>query len=172
MEHANAIGFEISPEGVGIEGGVILIRVNDGDDAASVTYHYTDIYVLTVLADRLVTTDNANRPNQARDVITALHGGTGHQRIPVPFGASVRVRSPDCLLSIGGFHSTTDPNYAWWGNIVRAYHDGFRTDETPQSAQPDDVALTASSATRSETCSRSSTSRARVSASDPTFQET
>src|ERR1700723_1352614 len=64
------LGFEISPEGVGIEGGVILIRVNDGDDAAPVTYYYTDIYILTAVANGLLTATNPNRANQAMQVIT------------------------------------------------------------------------------------------------------
>lgn len=125
------IGFEFSPEGVGIEGGVILIRINDGDDAAPVAYYYTDIYVLTAFADGLLATNTANRANQATQVITSLHGGIGRERLPVPIGAFVKVCSPDCLLSIGGFHSTTGPNYIWWGNILRAYGDGFRVDEPP-----------------------------------------
>jgi hypothetical protein len=142
MHHALSLGFELSPEGVGIEGGVILIQIEDSDPACPVTYSYTDIFVLTVLGDGLIVPEQKKRKKQALKVLRGIHSGKGRERILVPLGAFLPVRSPSCLLSIAGFHSTEN-SYCWWGNLLTALRDHFRLGETDRSTEPAARALTA-----------------------------
>jgi len=70
------------------------MRIDDGDDAAPVTYRYTDIYVLKALADGLLATNSANRVNQAIQVIKELR--RNRARTCPSVGRIRKVRSPDC----------------------------------------------------------------------------
>jgi hypothetical protein len=85
MYNAPSLGFEVSPEGVGIEGGVILIHIDDCDPSCPVAYSYTDIFVLTALAGGLVVPGQNNRAEQAREVLTRLHRGSGKDRVEIVF---------------------------------------------------------------------------------------
>ena len=130
MYSANLLHFEVSPEGVGIEGGVILIQIDDSEDACPATYYYTDIYVLTALAVGLILTNRNSRARQAVKFLNRLRRGIGTERVAVPLGAFVKLRAPSCLLAIGGFHSS-EPAYSWWTNLIIAFRDNFRIDKTP-----------------------------------------
>lgn len=83
IDHIQALGFEQSPEGVGLEGGVILIEIDDADESCPVTYYYTDIQVITVLADGFIACAKTRR-DQALNVLRRLHRGVGTSRVSLP----------------------------------------------------------------------------------------
>ena len=130
--NVHALGFAMSPEGVGIEGGVILIHIDDGNPDCPVVYSYTDVFILTAMANGLLVPSQVNRTNQAHSVLAGLHEGSGRDSIRLPKGIFVKLRSPSALLSIGGFHNSEN-SYCWFGNLLAALQGNFRVDETPQS---------------------------------------
>ena len=132
-EYAQVLGFEFSPEGVGLGGGVILIEIDGSDDACPVSYYYTDIFVLLAFFDGLIGT--AQTRDKAKMVIQHLRRNAGRMKAPLPLGVFVKMKSPSCLLAIAGFHSMED-SHCWWGTFLTALGEGFRADEIPAS---DDV---------------------------------
>jgi hypothetical protein len=149
MGDAQTLGFELSPEGVGLGGGVILISIDDTIDACPVTYSYTDVFVVIALAEGLINSTNSYRCTQAAELLHKLSRGTGRERVSVPLGVFVQMRSPSALLAIGGFHSCED-SYAWWGNLLAALRGGFRAQNTPFSAELVDRTTTAHAAHSAE----------------------
>jgi hypothetical protein len=142
--YRNAAGlrFERSPEGVGLEGGVILIEIDDSSDECPVTYYYTDIFIVTALALGLITSERGKRDEQALTLLRRLCEGSGHDRASVPIRLFLKIRSPSALLAIGGFHSVED-SYLWWVNLPEALSNGFRVDQTPRLTDADARTLTA-----------------------------
>jgi hypothetical protein len=131
---ASQLGFEHSPFGVGMGGGVVLMQIDDGDPSCPVTYYYSDIFILVVLAERWLVCENKYRNEQALEVIRRMRVGIGRERVSVPLGAFVKLRTPSTLLAAGGFHSP-EPQYCWWGNLITALEGNFRVDETPMSQE-------------------------------------
>ncbi len=129
-QDAQALGFELSPEGVGLGGGVIVISIDESDDSCPVNYHYTDVFILTALAERLITNLSEVQERHVKKLLQALHHGRGRERVSVPLTLCLKVRSPSCLLAIAGYHSTEEA-YIWWGNLLIALREGFRVHETP-----------------------------------------
>jgi hypothetical protein len=129
--NAPALTFERSPEGVGLEGGVILIEIDDSSDECPVTYYYTDIFIVTALAHGLISSERGKRVDQASTLLTRLHEGGGHDRVSVPIRLFLKIRSPSTLLAIGGFHSVEE-SYLWWVNLLAPLSNGFRVGETPR----------------------------------------
>jgi hypothetical protein len=133
MDYAASLGFAHSSEGVGLGGGVILIKIHDRDPTCPVTYYYSDIFVLTALAEKLIVSAPDHRATQASDVLNRLRHGVGRERVPLPLGVFLKLRSAACLLSIGGFHSTEE-SYQWWGNLLIAFREGFHLETPPTNA--------------------------------------
>jgi hypothetical protein len=140
---AQLLGFPISAEGVGLGGGLIVILIDDSTDVCTVTYYYTDIFILTALAEgMMVHSTGAERRELCARFLRNLHHGVGKERVEVPLALCVKVRSPSSLLAIGGYHSTEKP-YIWWGGLLTALQGGFRVHKTPQSDDVSDRTLTA-----------------------------
>jgi hypothetical protein len=125
---AEALGFEFSPTGTGLGGGVILIKIDDSDDSCPVSYFYTDVFVLTALADEMIVSKRPARARQARNLISELRQGRGREPVPVPAGVFFKIRSASCLLAAAGFHSTEE-TYLWGHKLLSALRQGFRMDE-------------------------------------------
>jgi hypothetical protein len=145
FQYAEALGFEFSPEGVGLGGGLIVISIDETDDACPVTYHYTDVFILTAFAEGLITGLSKTQRENVTKVLQELHRGSGRERVSVPLSLCLKVRSPSSLLAIAGYHST-EASYQWWSNLLTALRDGFRINETPASDEPSARATTAQAA--------------------------
>ncbi|MCU1276329.1 MAG: hypothetical protein JWO48_3760 [Bryobacterales bacterium] len=144
LEYAQWLGFAQSPAGIGLEGGFILIEIDNENDECPVTYRYTDIFIISAFADGLILDpQNAYRRTQARNLLAKL--GTlekGKDDVPVPVNLLVRVKDPHCLLAIAGMHSV-ERSYQWFGGYLNALRGGFRTDENAKLESDVDRAIVA-----------------------------
>jgi hypothetical protein len=130
MESAKILGFSQSQEGVGLEGGAILIRIDNSDGACPVTYFFTDVFIISAFAFGLIQTPkNSYRRTHARNVLSEMHIlREGKDVVSVPKSLFVEVKSAGCLLAIAGMHSA-EKSYQWSGAFLNAVEQNFRTDQ-------------------------------------------
>jgi hypothetical protein len=131
LQYAQVLGFSQSPDGIGLEGGFILIEIDNESEECPVTYRYTDVFVITAFAEGLIRDpQNRYRRTQARELLAKLGTrNTSKDDIAVPINLLVKVKNPHCLLAIAGMHST-ERAYQWFGGYINALREGFRTDES------------------------------------------
>ncbi len=108
-------GFEESPEGEGLGGGVLLAHIEPHDSALDVTYYYTDVHILTALWQRVVDRNRSEDVALRRLQIDLSADVAGF--VALPKAAFVRANSPDAVLALAGLHSRY--NMAWRLNIRR-----------------------------------------------------
>jgi len=103
-EAADLYGFDMSPNGVGRAGGVILTTVEwSGEAAINVAYAYTDIDVLSAFWLKAIP------PNpQAKKLLLGLRRRlqtTSGERIELSRSAFLRAQTPEHLLALMGLQS-------------------------------------------------------------------
>jgi hypothetical protein len=119
LRSAGWLDFEVSPEGVGVGGGIVLIECDSKATNLSVTYHFTDLMILAALAEGWVpgkAPSRASRPEnaartpgeQAQDLLIELRTGSGHDELEIPIGVFVAAAGPDELLELVGLHSSVN----------------------------------------------------------------
>ena len=123
-EICEPLGFEESPSGTGIQGGIILVELSPRIDSLDVTYYYTDILVITALFMRIVN----KTPRIAKSTFLSFYRriqlGTSHDRISVPRSFFVRAKTPDRLLGLMGLHSESDVGWFHLIAIAKRRDDG------------------------------------------------
>lgn len=115
---ADQFGFESSPTGIGQEGGVILmtgIEKPDGDLAIS--YGYTDLHILVAIELQLINRAPNSRKAVDRVMRDLRHDIEVSDRVEIPFGGFVIVRSVDALLALAGIHSVSTGQ--WRFNLMQ-----------------------------------------------------
>jgi len=119
LRSAGRLDFEVSPEGVGVDGGIVLIECDSKDPNLPVVYHFTDLMVLASVEQgwvpgkaptRASHPSNASRTpgEQARDLLQELRTGSGHTKVEVPIGVFVKAVGPNELLALIGLHSSVN----------------------------------------------------------------
>jgi hypothetical protein len=112
------LGFEASPQGEGVAGGVVLIRYRVEDDGRlEVDYLYTDLYVLLAFENGLIQRGHGSSRNAIKTCLQQLREGLGSERLAVPRAAFVRAKSPAALLALLGLHGTLD--HTWKIDVTR-----------------------------------------------------
>lgn len=117
-------GFERSPEGVGLGGGVVIIEGNTRGDDFQITYHFTDLLILAALECGWIPGKAPARSQprrraphnpgeQATDIIRQLRFGLGHERLHLPIGVFVKAKGIDELLALIGLHSSIHTNFRY-----------------------------------------------------------
>jgi hypothetical protein len=109
---AEKLGFELSPEGVGLGGGIVLIEFNTESPSLHVTYGYTDVVILSAMARGWVPGQESNR-KQAETLLAELRKGSGAAKLEVPIGVFVRPKGPDELLALSGLHSISSTQFRY-----------------------------------------------------------
>lgn len=130
MECAEILGFSLSQKGVGLQGGVILIRIDNRSSECPVTYLFTDVFIISAFAEGLIhDPKDGYRRTQARKVLSKLHTlEKGKDVVPIPINLFVEVKNPGCLLAIAGFYSA-EQSYQWYDAFLLALQKNFRTDD-------------------------------------------
>jgi hypothetical protein len=131
---AEVLRFSQSQGGVGLEGGVILIRIDNTDAGCPVSYLFTDVFIIAAFAEGLIQDPgNSYRRTQAREALNKINTlGSGKDTVPIPINLFVEAKNPGCLLAMSGLHSTE--GYQWHGTFLGALDKNFRTDETSKIA--------------------------------------
>ena len=145
IEFCDHMAFEISPEGVGLGGGVVLMRITDLDKG-TVEYSYTDLFVIAAFASQLVIREQGKKrrgptvtpQSQASQLLKKLsrnqdpeHDNDAkydHTRVTIPDGLFLHAKSPDHLLAFAMLHNRADNSYSWPANFAKAYR-RFHTDD-------------------------------------------
>lgn len=107
IDQIDKLGFDPSPHGEGVAGGVVLIKYRvEGDDRLEVDYYYTDLYVLLAFKYALIQRKHGHSRSAITKSLQDLGEGAGRERLTVPRPAFVRAKSPATLLALLGLHST------------------------------------------------------------------
>lgn len=131
LRNAEWFGFDLSPEGVGLGGGLVLMEC---EEDLGITYHYTDLLILAALSHGWIpgkapvrqqrTAGSPRTPGeQASDIITKLRVGSGEERVDLPIGVFVTAKGIDQLLPLIGLHSSVNTNlrYRLWLRLGKGY---------------------------------------------------
>lgn len=107
IDQIDNLGFDPSPHGEGVAGGVVLIKYRVEDDGRlEVDYYYTDLYVLLAFEHELIQRKHGHSRTAITRCLQDLREGSGREKLTVPRPAFVRARSPATLLALLGLHST------------------------------------------------------------------
>jgi hypothetical protein len=121
---ADYFGYETSPQGIGLCGGVILqeLDVTSTNDL-TVRYRYTDLNILRAFNLGIIKRKNGNSNKAVTALFSTLKKGYG--TIAIPRGAFLEASGPAELLALAGFNTTQG---VIWPNLlhrVSALHGGF-----------------------------------------------
>lgn len=102
---AGRLGFEESPEGEGLGGGLILTDWTPASDDFTVTYSYASVLTLTTQAQGII--GDADVQKKAAELITLLQRGPGREQLAIPRKVLLTPASPVGLLALMGLHAGT-----------------------------------------------------------------
>ncbi len=125
---ADTLGFEGTPEGVGTEGGVVLIEYKDNGDVLTVDYYYTDLFVLLAFQHDLIRRTHASSKKAVDDCLSDWHGGLGTEQLRVPKAAFLKAKNAEALLSLMGLHG---PRASGWKYAVIQLVNNIQGDPKP-----------------------------------------
>ena len=120
FEICEPLGFEESPSGTGIQGGIILVELSPRIDSLDVMYYYTDILVITALFRRIVNKTPRIAKSTLHSFYRRIQTGTSHERISVPRSFFLRAKTPDHLLGLMGLHSES---HVGWFHLIAKHQD-------------------------------------------------
>lgn len=135
LQNADGLGFEPSPEGLGTEGGVILMEFWDEDGELKVFYYYTDVFVVTLFRCGLVTHVDGRSQAAVSKLGQRLSQGSGKEQVSVPKAAFLKANGASQLLSLMGLHSESSSTWkAHLTTLARGVVDAA-VSQTPDSVQ-------------------------------------
>lgn len=95
------LGFETSPYGVGLNGGILLIDIKVAtDEAIAVDYFYTDVFIMRIMQLGII--QKINGISQFwKDLVTGL----GDDKVEVKKAFFLKAKGHEQLLELMGLHS-------------------------------------------------------------------
>lgn len=102
------LGFGLSPFGVGIEGGVILIQLSVNNESVLFDFFYTDIFVITALFLRIANPPRRIMESTFKNFYKQVKDGISHEQFGIPKSLFVKCKGPEHLLALMGLHSRYD----------------------------------------------------------------
>lgn len=111
------LGFESSPNGIGVMGGVILMEVSPGEEDLSVSYFYTDILIVVAFMQGIISRDDTAQ-QEATHLVHTLSNGSFRDKIKVPKDLFLNAVSPGHLLALLDLHGPVSGGN-WFNNILR-----------------------------------------------------
>jgi len=121
---ADYFGYECSPEGIGICGGVILQELNlDKLGELTVKYRYTDLDILRAFNLGIIKRKHGKSNKAVSGLFDALKMGYGE--ISVPKGAFLEARGPEELMALAGFNTCDCGPWIVWTRWISALRGGF-----------------------------------------------
>lgn len=124
MDTADYFGYECSPEGIGICGGVILQKLDlDKSGELTVRYLYTDLDILRAFNLGIIKRKHGKSNKVVSGLFDSLRMGYGG--ISVPKGAFLEAKGPEELMALAGFNTCDCGPWIAWIRWLSALHDGF-----------------------------------------------
>jgi hypothetical protein len=110
---ADYFGFESSPEGIGIAGGVILQLLQiESTGELTVKYCYTDLDILRAFHLGIIRREHPNSQKTVCALFDSLKREYG--KIDLPRGAFLEAKGPSELLALAGFNTGDTLPWIWW----------------------------------------------------------
>lgn len=123
VEFCDQLGFEPSPFGTGVQGGVILMELDPKPSSMEIRYYYTDVFVVTALYLKIVT----RKPKVQKTIFDSFYrnvrDGVSDEKMPMPKSLFVEAKGPEHLLGLMVLHNRV--NYGWWHHLVTIGEDHF-----------------------------------------------
>lgn len=140
-EWADYYGYDASPTGIGIGGGVILqeIDVRPADELL-VHYSYTDLNIIRAFNLEIIKRPHAYSQKTVVGLFQELRRGRGKETIPIARGAFVDAKGPAELLALAEFNTGVGGLWPWWLKNVSALDGGFVKPEEAIRNLPTDEA--------------------------------
>lgn len=82
----------------------------------SVTYYYTDIFVITALNLEIITPRRKISPSIFTNFFGKIKDGNSDSKMRVPKSLFVKAKGPVQLLALMGLHSSD--GYLWWDHLL------------------------------------------------------
>ncbi|TDQ66888.1 hypothetical protein ATL17_0894 [Maritalea mobilis] len=126
LEVAEDLGFEFSPEGVGVGGGALLMRYGEENNEIVAQYYYTDAYIMSAFQCNLIQYNHSASKKAIQSCLTKLHQDSGSGMLTVPKPAFLKVKDTDSLLALMQLHGPISSS--WSENLVAlsSYINGHR----------------------------------------------
>ncbi|MBI5217219.1 MAG: hypothetical protein HY960_15810 [Ignavibacteriae bacterium] len=106
--YAEKLGFELSSEGVGLMGGVVLISIgmnNTKDAITTFHYSYCDIFTLKAFEFGFFSYTSPASNTAVKTLISSLTRGRRHQMVTLTRSAFIKVDTIDNLLAIANLNA-------------------------------------------------------------------
>jgi hypothetical protein len=114
-ELCERLGFEPSPTGTGVQGGIILMELTPKENHLDVVYKYCDIFVIYAISYGIVNKHKAIEAN-AESFYKSIRNGMAHQSICIPKSLFVTAKGGEQLLALMALQSRYD--HCWWHHLV------------------------------------------------------
>ena len=131
---SDKLGFEASPEGIGVEGGVVLIEYKVQGGKLLAKYYYTDVFILLAFEIGLIVRKHKASSETIQKCLLGLRKGLGNEVLSVPKSAFLAASDPDALLSLMGLHSQKDIG---WKHILVCLVNQVRGDHKIELLAPE-----------------------------------
>jgi hypothetical protein len=121
------LGFEQSPESTGVEGGFILIEILiDKDEIKSLSYYYTDIFILAAFECGFLKIQNfqntAKNDKSIKRLLSKIISGKRTDNVTLTKSNLVKVKSVDDLLALADLNSKT---HRQWTSSFLSYYSNY-----------------------------------------------
>lgn len=110
------LGFEPSPEGTGVQGGVILMRFDCSGASLTVEYLCTNVFIITAFHLGIISWPRRSMNDAVRKLYNNLQNGTSHQKVRVTKSAFLKAKSPEHLLALIGLHG--NHSICWINELI------------------------------------------------------
>jgi len=110
------LGFEPSPEGTGVQGGVILMRFDYSQTSISVEYLCTNVFIITAFHLGIISWPRRSMNEAVGKLYNNLQNGTSHQKVDVRKSAFLKAKSPEHLLALIGLHG--NHSICWINELI------------------------------------------------------
>lgn len=117
------LGFEPSPFGTGVQGGVILMELDPNPSSMGISYYYTDVFVVTALYLRIVNQTPKVRETVFDSFYRNVRDGVSNEKLSLPKSLFVEAKGPEHLLGLMVLHNRI--NYGWWHHLINIGKDHF-----------------------------------------------
>jgi len=111
------LGFEFSPTGDGVQGGVILMELSISGSKIEVKYYYTDIIIIVCFIHGIISRRHRSSQSAIERVYSDLHSGISNETVTIPKSCFIRTASAEQVLALSGFHNNIS-TCCWIHNLL------------------------------------------------------
>lgn len=112
LHSCRTLGFEQSPYGVGLGGGILQTVADVSENDVVLRYRYTDAHILVAFEWGVVDGPRSDARNR---IMGELREGIGSERVSLTPSMMLVPKSTDALLALMGLHSTVSSG---WPNVL------------------------------------------------------